>query len=426
MNYTEALEYIHGTLKFGVKLGLENISALLNLMGNPHKKLKYVHITGTNGKGSTAAFISSILIESGYRVGVYTSPYLQRFTERIRVGSEEIEEDDVARITEFVRDKINVMVGEGCNHPTEFEIVTAVAFQYFYERNCDVVVLEVGLGGRFDSTNVIDASLVSVITTIGYDHVKILGNTLPEIAFEKAGIIKPFGDVVLYPQPCEVDKVFTEICAQRSAKLHKVDFSSLKLCAWSPEGQLFQYKGFENLKISLIGRHQTRNAVMAIEACRIVAQKGYNISNQSVRVGIEKAKWPGRLEIIGRDPLFLIDGAHNAEGACMLRDTLDMYFRDKRKIFIFGVLRDKDYMSIIETVITQAYAVIAVTPPNDRALPAQDLAAILKCYCKNVFISDTIKGAVEKALQLSSTNDIICAFGSLYYIGEIRNVFKIK
>lgn len=424
MKYTEALDYIHGALKFGVKLGLKNITTLLDLMENPHKKLKFVHIAGTNGKGSTAAFISSILIEAGYKVGVFTSPYLERFSERIRVGADEISESDVARITEIIRDKINIMIDMGYNHPTEFEIVTALAMQYYYEKDCDIVVLEVGLGGRFDSTNVIDSALVSVITAIGYDHMKILGNTLSEIAFEKAGIIKPSGEVVLYSQSLEVEKVIEDVCAIRGARLHKVDFSSIEIASCSEDGQVFHYKQLRNLNISLIGQHQTRNAVMAVEACKIVSQKGYPISEDAIRRGLEKAKWPGRMEVIKKEPLFLIDGAHNAQGAEILREALDAYFPDKRRIFIFGVLKDKDYMSIIKTVIPGSEAVIAVTPDSDRALPAEELAILLKPYCKNILISDTIEGAVKEAYQLSSKNDIICAFGSLYYIGKIRSLLS--
>jgi len=198
MNYDEALDYIFGTLKFGSKLGLHNIGVLLKLMGDPQKKLKFVHVAGTNGKGSTTAFISSILTEAGYKTGVFISPYIQRFTERMRIGSEEISRDELAEITGFVKENVDKMIAMGENHPTEFEIVTAIAFEYFYRNNCDVVVLEVGLGGRFDSTNIIDTPLVAVITTISFDHTDRLGNTLPQIAFEKAGIIKPGGTVVRF------------------------------------------------------------------------------------------------------------------------------------------------------------------------------------------------------------------------------------
>ena len=273
MTYDEAIKYIHGTHKFGVKLGLENIGKLLELLGNPHKRLKFVHIAGTNGKGSTVAFISNILIESDYRVGIYTSPYIEHFTERICINHEEISEKDLARITEKTKEKISELLKMGYNHPTEFEIVTAIAFQYFYEKSCDIVVLEVGLGGRYDSTNIIDTPLVSVITSISFDHMNILGNTLPKIAYEKAGIIKENGDVVLYPQLSEVEDVIENVSAQMSSKLRKVDFNLIKLKKFGTEGQTFDYGSYIDLNTKLLGEHQLKNAAVAITACQVLREK---------------------------------------------------------------------------------------------------------------------------------------------------------
>ncbi|MCX7920403.1 MAG: bifunctional folylpolyglutamate synthase/dihydrofolate synthase [Clostridia bacterium] len=424
MQYDEALDYIHNTLKFGIKLGLHNISTLLELMGNPHHKLKYVHVAGTNGKGSTVAFISNILIESGYKVGTYTSPYLERFTERMKINNIEIAQDDLARITGFVKEKVELMVERGDNHPTEFEIVTAVAFQYFYESSCDIVVLEVGLGGRFDSTNIIKTPLVSVITTISYDHMDRLGNTLPEIAFEKAGIIKEGGEVVVYPQKREVEEVFEAACNERGAILHKADFKTINVIEGNVDGQKFDYAHYKGLSISLLGLHQVKNAVVALNTIEILKAKGYKITEESLRTGLANTKWPGRLEVVGKQPVFLIDGAHNTEGAVTLKETLDQYFPGKHKIFIVGVLRDKDYKSLIEAVIPGSEKVIAITPNSERALPAEELAIFIGNYCKNVLVGATIEEAVEKALALSSGDDVICAFGSLYYIGEIRALLK--
>lgn len=424
MNYTEALEYIHGTLKFGSKLGLHNIGRLLELMGNPQKKMKFVHVAGTNGKGSTVAFISSILIESGYKVGIYTSPYLQRFTERIRINNTEIPENELVRLTEFVKEKVEIMVSKGENHPTEFEIVTAIAFQYYYEAKCDIVVLEVGLGGRFDATNIIDTPVVSVITTISFDHTDRLGNTLPQIAFEKAGIIKECGNVVIYPQPEEVEIVFHNICEERNAQLHKVDFTSLVLEKFDVDGQAFIYKNYDSLKISLLGPHQVKNAAVAVDVVELLVQKGFNISQSSIKKGLMNTRWPGRLEVVGREPVFLIDGAHNAEGARTLSETLNLYFPNKRKIFITGVLKDKDYKTMLESVIPIADVFITVTPESDRALPAKDLAIFIRDYCKNVLISDTIEEAIRTSLKISSQDDLICSFGSLYYIGKVREYFE--
>ena len=350
MNYDEALEYIHGTLKFGVKLGLKNMERLLDFMGNPHKKLKYVHVAGTNGKGSTVAFISSVLIEAGYKVGIYTSPYIERFTERIKINHSEISESDLARITGFVKDKVDLMVAKGENHPTEFEIVTAIAFQYFYENVCDVVVLEVGLGGRYDSTNIIDSSLVSVITTISYDHMDKLGDTLSKIAFEKAGIIKENGHVIMYPQTEEVKKVIERVCTEKNSVLEIVDFSRINLLKYGVDGQVFDFGEYKALEISLLGEHQARNAAVAVSACKVLTGKGLSISEYAIRKGLANARWPGRLEVVCKKPLFLLEGAHNPQGVHMLCKALCGYFPDRRKIFIMGVLKDKDYTAMVKEI----------------------------------------------------------------------------
>lgn len=426
MNYGQAIEYIHNTLKFGVKLGLENIRALLGLMGDPHKKLKYVHVAGTNGKGSTVAFISSILMESGYKVGVFTSPYIERFTERIRVNTQEIPGEDLARITLFVKEKVELLVAGGGNHPTEFEIVTAIAFQYYYEEGCDIVVLETGLGGRFDSTNVIDSPLVSVITTISYDHMDKLGDTLTKIAFEKAGIIKDGTHVVLYPQTMEADRVFTDVCRDKNAVLRKVCFDEVEIKNFSIDGQEFDYGRSKSLKIRLLGEHQVKNAVIALETVSILSDKGYRICEDSIRKGLTHAKWPGRLEVLRRKPIFLIDGAHNLEGAQTLSNFLRTYFPGKKIVFIIGILKDKDYKAIIKECVPLASQIITVAPKSDRALTARELADNVEYYCNNVLVSDTIVEAVKKSLEITPEDGVICAFGSLYYIGEIRSEFSLE
>lgn len=424
MNYNEALSYIHGTLKFGIKLGLESIESLLELMGNPHTKLKYVHIAGTNGKGSTAAFISSALIEAGHKVGVFTSPSLERFNERIKVNNVEIDGDDLARITAFVKEKVDIMISKYNIYPTEFEIVTAIAFKYFYEMNCDIVVLEVGLGGRFDATNVIKEALVSVVTTISYDHMDRLGDTLEKIAFEKAGIIKDRGDVVVFPQERKVQEVINNVCQEKNAKLHIVDFESTKIKNYSIEGQKFEYNG-NTLDISLLGEHQVKNAVVALRVLEILRNKGYEISDDSIKRGLVKAKWPGRLEVLSKQPVFLIDGAHNKEGAQALAKVLKTYFPKKKIIFIIGALKDKDIESIVQPTLPLAAEYITVTPDSNRALTSKEMADFVLRYCKNVLVSDTIEEAIKTSLDRASSKDnVICAYGSLYYIGKIRSFFK--
>lgn len=280
MNYDQALNYIHGTLKFGIKLGLDSIKTLLGLMGNPQDKLKCIHVAGTNGKGSTVTFISSILIEAGNKVGIFTSPSIERFTERIKINHQEIGEEDLARHTAFVKENVDLMISKYRIYPTEFEIVMAIAFQYFYEMGCDVVVLEVGLGGRFDATNVIKEALVSVITTISYDHMDRLGDTLEKIAYEKAGIIKDGADVVVYPQSSEAMKVIYDVCDDKGAKLHTVDYSSVKIKDFSIDGQEFSYREWKDLYISLLGEHQVRNAVTALSVIELLREKGYDISKK--------------------------------------------------------------------------------------------------------------------------------------------------
>lgn len=423
MTYDEAIAYIHGTLKFGSKLGLHNIGTLLGLMGDPQKKLRFVHVAGTNGKGSTTAFIANILMEAGYRTGIYTSPFIQRFTERIRVGNEEITRDELAEITAFVRTNVDRMLAMGENHPTEFEIVTAVAFEYYYRRECDIVVLEVGLGGRFDSTNIIDTPELAVITTISYDHTDRLGKTIPEIAFEKAGIIKPGGDVVIYGQGREACQVFEKACAERGARLYRTDFSGVERHEFGIDGQVFSFNGYNRLKIGLLGSHQINNAAVAIKAAEILRLRGYKITEGAIRRGLENTKWPGRLEVLQRDPVFLIDGAHNPEGAMVLRKALDEYFPGRPVTLIMGVLGDKDYTTMMEAVLPAARRLIAVTSNSPRALPAKDLARAAASYCNNIQISDTIENAVRTSLESTEPGEVICAFGSLYYIGAVRDYF---
>lgn len=425
MTYDEALEYIHGTHKFGKKLGLHNIRLLLEMMGDPQKNLRFVHITGTNGKGSASAFIGSILSEAGYRTGIYTSPYIQRFTERIRIGSREISRSELAEITSFVKSKAEKMVSMGENHPTEFEIITAAALEYYYRKKCDIVVLEVGLGGRFDSTNVIGVPEIAVITAIGMDHSERLGDTLADIAYEKAGIIKSGGDALVYGQCAEVEQVIKNACTQRKASFFRTDTKDIKPDRFGIDGQVFSYKEFEGLEISLLGRHQTCNAALSVDAALLLRKKGYDISEADIRRGLAKAKWPGRVEVLSKEPVFIIDGAHNPEAAAALRQTLDEYFPGKPRTLIMGVAADKNYQTMMKTLLPGAKKLIAVTTLTDRALPAAHLAEYAKCYCNDVRISDTIEGAIRLSMEKAETHEIICAFGSLYYIGAVRDHFGL-
>ena len=422
MDYKQALDFIHNTNRFGSKLGLDNMKHLLSLMGDPQDKIRYVHVAGTNGKGSTASYISSILTSAGYKTGLYISPYIERFTERIQIGNKEIAEAELARITGFVAEKIRQMVAEGMNHPTEFEVVTAIAFQYYFEQRCDIVVLEVGLGGRLDATNIIKTPEVAVITAIAADHTDILGSTLEEIAGEKAGIIKEDGRAVIYPQAAEIENILKGAALKRKSEAIIVKGSEIKQSRFGAWGQEFDYDGVSALKTTLIGDHQLKNAATAIEAVKVLRGRGWKITDADIREGISGARWPGRLEILMNEPLFLIDGAHNAHGAAALAEALQKYFPDREKVFILGVLKDKDYRSLIAATAGMSFKYITVTPESPRALEAEALAVVVREYCDNVRISDTIKDAVEMSLEDLPENGMVCSYGSLYYIGIVRGI----
>lgn len=425
MNHKEALEYIHaiGALGIGEKLGQRNIIRMMSLLGDPHKKLKYVHVAGTNGKGSTAAFVSSILKNAGYVTGIFTSPYLEVFEERIRINGKNIEHSDLAKHTHRIKECIDFMLVNNEPHPTEFEIVTAIALNYFYEQQCDIVILEAGVGGRLDSTNLIEKSELSIITAISLDHTKMLGNTLEQIAVEKAGIIKKDGKVLLYPQQV-IEHIIKDTCIKKNAVLHVLDMSLIEVISEGIDNQRFSYKEYKNLTIKLAGDYQIINASMAVEAALVLSKNGYKINNDDIRRGLLSAKWNGRMESLRLNPRFIIDGAHNEGGAAVLAKNLRKYFPENDIIIIMGVMKTKDYEAMLKHCASLCKAFIAITPAVAKALPGKILSQSAKHYCKEVYVSDTIKEAIEKALELSTKHDIICAFGSLYYIGEIRQFFK--
>lgn len=431
MNYNKALNYIHSTKKFGSKLGLNNIKKLLELLNNPQKNLQYIHVAGTNGKGSTSSFISNILIEAGYNVGLFTSPYIEKFTERIRKNNKYIEENRLAEITQEVKESVNVMIDEGYNHPTEFEIVTAIAFKYFYEEKVDIVVLEVGLGGRFDSTNIIDTPLASVITSISKDHINILGDTISEIAFEKAGIIKDEGLVVSYPQVDEAKKVLEEISLNKKAELEFLNYDDIKIKRVSEFGSTFDISynniKLKDLNIKLLGEHQIYNASLAlITIMKLVQDNKISVSESMIRDGLRKTKWIGRLELIKDNPKILIDGAHNYKGALSLKNSLEKIFDYNRIILCIGLLEDKEIDNIISVLASKADMIIATEPNNPRRLESNKLMKSIKKYNKNVLAIKDVNEAVDRACHEYKEGDIIVISGSLYLIGDIRKYIKEK
>lgn len=400
MNYNETMEYINAFEVFGSRLGLTNITRLTRLLGNPQESFKTVHVAGTNGKGSVCAFIGAILTASGYKTGVFTSPHIERFSERIVIDGVEISEEEIVSVCGEVGKKAEILRGEG-SCPTHFEVVTALALSYFREKKCDFVVLEVGLGGRLDATNVISAPEAAVITSIDYDHTDVLGNTLEEIAFEKAGIIKECDVITPFAQP-EVMRVFESVCAERGARLHTVTGAH------------------DGLKISLLGEHQLMNAALAIRTAEILREKGCNIPETAVTEGLLSAKRPGRFEILRENPPVVIDGAHNPHGVRALVEALKKYFGGKKILFVAGVLADKDYMGMMAAAAPLAREFLTVTPDSSRALPAKKLAAEIRNLCLPAESFETVEEAVSEALSRIGENEAVCCFGSLHFIGKVR------
>lgn len=422
--YEEALEYIHGTYAFGIKLGLENIGILLDYMDNPQDRLKFVHVAGTNGKGSTSNMISKVLQNAGYKVGLYISPYLEEFTERIQINGQQISRDDLAQVTNKVKEQTEKMMKDGHPHPSEFELVTAIGFQYFSEKDVDIVVLEVGMGGRFDATNIIKQSEVSIITTIGMDHLQYLGDTIKKIAFEKAGIIKPAGQVVLSPQSSEATQEIIRVCEERKATIYTPNLERLVLKENSLDGQKLHYKstiwGDFDLTLSLLGEHQINNCVSALAALEILKTTGYNITISHIQNGMSSIVFPGRFEKLKDNPTIIIDGAHNEAGIDALVNTANIYVKRKVKL-VLGILADKDFSSMVKKLSTIADEIYTVTPNNDRAMKSTDLAEFIKKTCPDmsVYPLSSIKEGAEIA-KSAPEKDIFIFAGSLYMIGEAR------
>ena len=416
MNVNEAIEYIHSVYWKGGHFGLDRVLTLLEKMGNPEKKLKYVHIAGTNGKGSTASMTASILQKAGYRTGLYTSPYIYRFHERIQINGEQISDEDLVAITEYVKPLADSME----QSPTEFELVCAIAFEYFVRKQCDIVVLEVGLGGDYDATNVIECPEVAVITNIGLDHTDVLGNTLEEIARTKAGIFKEGGDAVIYRGLPSVEQVFEDVCREKHISLKKADFDGLRLKAHSLDGQVFDCGDRKDLVLPLLGDHQLHNASVVLSVVDTLIEKGWNISEENIRDGLRDVSWPGRFDIVSREPLFIIDGGHNPQCIEALVKNIEDYLTGRKVIALTGVLEDKDYGDMYQPVIPLVDSFVCITPPNPRKLEAAELAAHLRGAGAQATACQTIKEGVALALREAGEKGAVLCFGSLYTIGAIR------
>ena len=420
MNAEQAIAYIHSVCWKGSIPGLGRTQELLEKMGNPEKKLKFVHIAGTNGKGSTAAMTASILRKAGYRTGLYTSPYIYRFHERIQVDGVEISDEDLTEITESVKPLADSMA----QSPTEFELVCCIAFEYFYRKKCDIVVLEVGMGGAWDATNVIEVPEVAVITNIGLDHTEYLGDTVEKIAETKSGIFKPHGHAVVYRSTPSVEAVYERVCAERDVSLRKADFDDLVLKAHTLEGQVFDCGSRKNLVLPLLGDHQLHNASVVLSIADTLIGEGWKISEQNIYDGIRDVRWPGRFDIVCRKPLFIIDGGHNPQCIEALVKNIQDYLAGKKVVALTGVLADKDYADMYKPVMPLVDRFVCITPPNPRKLEAEQLARYLRQAGAQAQASESILGGVKKAMDLAGEDGVVLCFGSLYSIGGIRDALK--
>ncbi len=425
MNYQESREYIDRvTREIPGVLGLDHMRELMERLGNPQDDLKYVHVAGTNGKGSVIAFLYSVLSGAGYRIGRYISPTLYSYRERMEVAGSRISREDFADYITQVADAIASMTKEGHPHPTAFEIETAVAFLFFRDKNCDLVLLEVGMGGNLDATNIIKNTLLAVLVSVSMDHMAFLGNTLSQIAEKKAGIIKEGCHVVTAMQKPEAMRVIGKICAEHHATCTVADASQIQVLQEDCLGQTIRYEG-EDYEIRLAGVYQRENAAVALNALKVLDNLGFPVTAEQRKEGFRSAHWNGRFTVICRKPLFVVDGAHNPAAADMLAASIEHYFKGKRIIYIMGVFADKDYRSVIQKTAHYAERIFTIqTPGNVRALPAEKLAETVREYHLDVRAMCSVRAAVEAAFADAGEQDVIIAFGSLSFIGEMTGIVR--
>lgn len=429
MNYDETMEYIHSFCKFGSKLGLTRIEKLLNKMGNPEKTLKIIHTAGTNGKGSVINILGKILEEEGYKVGVYTSPYLEYFEERIKINGESISKADLSSLITRIKPLIDEVIAEGFDSPTEFEVITAAMFLYYKEKAVNYALVEVGLGGRFDATNVI-TPILTIITSVSFDHMNILGNTLGEIAYEKAGIIKKNVPLILYPQSKAAEAVILKKSAEMKAAVYNVTDEYSFLGIEKSDGKYYQsFKmkadGKEEIfTLSLLGQHQIKNCITAIEAASVLNKMGHTIRLSSVKNGAKNTVHNGRLEILKDNPKVIIDGAHNIDGVVNLVSSVKKYFRWKKLILIAGILKDKEFEEMVRQFSSISDKIICLSPKNDRALSQLDLKNQFIKEGKDAISFNDYKEAYEYSYGLLDKEDILLIAGSLYMIGELRKIIN--
>lgn len=426
MDYTGALKYIENIDFLGSKLGLGRIEELLKRLGNPQDKLRIIHVAGTNGKGSVSSMIMETLISAGYKTALYTSPHLERYNERYIINNEEISNEDFAKYTGIVKEYADIMAKEEYGCPTVFEQLTAMAFLYFFEKNVDYAVIEVGLGGRFDATNVVKKPILSVITSISMDHTEFLGNTIESIAFEKGGIIKDGCPVVLYRQSKAVFGVIDKICKEKNARLYyaedeiiEIEEQNINRTVMSVKNHFYE---MNDVVLHLLGEYQINNCATAILAAYALRENGVQLEIKNVLDGIKNTRWNGRMEICRKNPYVIIDGAHNADGIYMLAESIKRYFSDKRIVLLMGVLGDKEYVKMASEIAPLADAAVITEPDSGRALSVKGFEAVVKNYCENVYSFKRIEDAYDFALSITGADDALLCAGSLYLIGRLRTL----
>ena len=425
MNYEEAMNFIQNTNKFGSVLVLDNIRELLERLGNPQDQLRVVHIAGTNGKGSTLAFLAGIFRESGYRAGRYVSPASFSYEERFRINEENISKKDLCFYMEKIKNVAEEMVKDGLSHPTMFEIETALSFLYFLDKKVDVVLLETGMGGRLDATNVVKKPIATVIASIGMDHMQFLGDTLEKIASEKAGIIKEGCPVISYDNTKEVNEVIKNKAKQMHAKVTFVNSAGIRVLQESLNGESFSYRSsdgrwYEKIEIPLLGRHQINNAALALETLNVI-KNYYCISDFQTEDGMRKTIWRGRIEILEREPMVICDGAHNPDGAKSLLSFLQNNFTNQRLIYIMGVLSDKDYEQMVQILAPAADKIYTVAPDNPRALSSRELCNCISKYHQNVEERQRLAECLSEVRQKAEKDDVIIICGTLSFQNELIN-----
>lgn len=449
MDWNEAIALLHGANWKHTKIGLERMRDFMHALGDPQEKLRYVHIAGTNGKGSACVMTQSILTAAGFRTGLYISPHLDQFNERLSIDGQMISDADLRRLAARVRAAAETLGEE----PTDFEMITAMAFCWFEEQHCDLVVLEVGMGGRLDATNVISSPEVCAIMHIGLDHTEFLGDTVEKVAAEKAGILKPGADCVLYhqlPGVMEVvQKRFADVNPDTAARLVTTDPAAFTARARSIDGQVFDYRKRRNLRIQLLGNYQMENAMAVLDIIDCLQRRGFGISEDAIqsgasavqapegepkpgisedaiRTGLARAVWPGRFELLSRAPLLIVDGAHNPNGVEALVDTIRAYFPDQKINFVMGVMKDKDYHTMLRLIAPYAARFITELPDAHRALRPEALKSEIREYFDGpVETADSVTAAVKRAMELAEgTEAITICFGSLYQVADIRRFFR--